>query len=222
MNSKIEQLIEELEAYIANCPYSRFSSTKILVNKEEIEDMLLDLKKKAPEEIGNYRKVVSNKDAIMRDARQKAEAMLAGAQAQLSQLVNQEAVVQQANEQARLILEDAQQQAQMLIQQAQQQAQMYQASAAQYTDQLLANTQMILERSITENQKLTEDFASLMMVVNSNRAELNPNAVSADDIPEVQPPTDEEIAANAKESAAAAAAKAQAPQSAIDGQMQKR
>ena len=37
MNSKIEQIIEEIEEYIENCKYQAFSNTKIIVDKEEYE-----------------------------------------------------------------------------------------------------------------------------------------------------------------------------------------
>ena len=36
MSSRIEQIIEEIEDYLDNCKYQPFSSTKIIVDKEEI------------------------------------------------------------------------------------------------------------------------------------------------------------------------------------------
>ena len=35
--SRIEQLIDEIEEYIDSCKYQPLSTTKILVNKEELE-----------------------------------------------------------------------------------------------------------------------------------------------------------------------------------------
>ena len=37
MSSKIEQLIDEIEDYIASCKYQTLSNSKIIVNKEEID-----------------------------------------------------------------------------------------------------------------------------------------------------------------------------------------
>ena len=41
MSSRIEQLIDEIEEYIDSCKYQTFSSSKILVNKDEIEEHTL-------------------------------------------------------------------------------------------------------------------------------------------------------------------------------------
>ena len=40
MNNKIEQIIGEIEDYIESCKYQSFSNTKIIVNKDELEDLL--------------------------------------------------------------------------------------------------------------------------------------------------------------------------------------
>ena len=37
MSSRIEQLIDEIEAYIDNCKYKAFSTDVIMVNKAEID-----------------------------------------------------------------------------------------------------------------------------------------------------------------------------------------
>ena len=38
MSSKMEQIIEEIEEYIDGCKFQPLSSTKIIVNKEELEE----------------------------------------------------------------------------------------------------------------------------------------------------------------------------------------
>ena len=37
MSSRIEQIIEEIEEFIDSCKFQPLSSTKIVVNKEELE-----------------------------------------------------------------------------------------------------------------------------------------------------------------------------------------
>ena len=74
MSSKIEQLIDEIETYIDGCKYQPFSNTKIVVDKEEIDELLRELRMKTPDEIKRYQKIISNKEAILSDARAKAEA----------------------------------------------------------------------------------------------------------------------------------------------------
>ena len=38
MASRIEQIIEEIEEYIDSCKFQPLSTTKIIVNKEELEE----------------------------------------------------------------------------------------------------------------------------------------------------------------------------------------
>ena len=68
MSSRIEQLIDEIEDYIDGCKYQPLSKTNIIVNKEEIDELLRELRMKTPDEIkrgspdavGLYRGIVEN------------------------------------------------------------------------------------------------------------------------------------------------------------------
>ena len=82
MASRIEQIIEEIEEYIDGCKYQALSSSKIIVNKDELEELLNELRSKTPEEIKRYQKIISNQDAILQEARSQADAMVAEATAQ--------------------------------------------------------------------------------------------------------------------------------------------
>lgn len=77
--SRIEQLISDIESYIDNCKFQPLSNTKIIVNKEQLEDMLAELRLKTPEEVKKYQKILNNKDAIialMQKSRQNLLLML--------------------------------------------------------------------------------------------------------------------------------------------------
>ena len=67
MSSRIEQIIEEIEEYVESCKYQPLSTTKIIVNKEEIEELLRELRLKTPDEIKRYQKIISNKEMCIRD-----------------------------------------------------------------------------------------------------------------------------------------------------------
>ena len=74
MNSRMEQIIEEIEEYIEGCKVQPLSNgTKIIVNKEGLEELLTELRLKTPDEIKRYQKIISNKEAILADAKAKAE-----------------------------------------------------------------------------------------------------------------------------------------------------
>ena len=89
MSSRIEQIIEEIEEYVESCKFQPLSTTKIVVNKEEISELLRELRLKTPDEIKRYQKIISNKDAILEDAQAKADALIAEAQAKAQELVTQ-------------------------------------------------------------------------------------------------------------------------------------
>ena len=88
MASGIEEIIEEIEEYVDECKPSAFSPSKIIVNRDELESLLEELRTKTPEEIKRYQKIISNKEAILADAQNKADAIIAQAQIQTNELVN--------------------------------------------------------------------------------------------------------------------------------------
>ena len=49
MSSRIEQIIEDIEEYVDSCKFQPLSSTKIVVNKEELEELLRELRMKTPD-----------------------------------------------------------------------------------------------------------------------------------------------------------------------------
>ena len=100
MSSRIEQIIEEIEEFVESCKYQPLSTTKIVVNKEELEELLRELRLKTPDEIKRYQKIISNKDAILADAQAKADSLIAEAQAKTKEMVSQHEVMQQAYAQA--------------------------------------------------------------------------------------------------------------------------
>ncbi|MBQ4307586.1 MAG: hypothetical protein II759_03320, partial [Lachnospiraceae bacterium] len=83
--NKIEQQISEIEQYIEECKYITFSSTKVAVDKEVIIGMLEDLKSSMPEEVALYRRVVTERERILGDAKKKAQALVDETTAQTNQ-----------------------------------------------------------------------------------------------------------------------------------------
>lgn len=178
MSSKIEQLIDEIEEYIDNCKYKAFSTEVILVNKAEIDDLLRELRMKTPDEIKRYQKVISNKEAILNDARQKAQELFKNAEVQTNELISEHEIMQQAYAQANEIVEMATKQAQDILDNATIEANNVKAAAMQYTDSILANLESILKQSIEISTRdyntLVGNLTEIDNVVTANRAELVP------------------------------------------------
>ena len=191
MSSRIEQIIEEIEEYVDSCKFQPLSSTKIVVNKEELEELLRELRMKTPDEIKRYQKIISNKDAILADAQQKADAIIADAQQKAERIVSEREVMQKALEQSHQLLDDTNAQAQDLIDNATNDSNNIRLSAISYTDEMLENLEKIMTHSIeSAGQKYNsfiKSIQSCLDIVTQNRAELSPQvAPSSYRTPEVE------------------------------------
>lgn len=180
MSSKIEQLIDEIEQYIDSCKYQALSNTRIIVNKEEIDELLRELRMKTPDEIKRYQKIISNKEAILKDAKEKAEALINAATVQTNELINEHEIMQQAYAQANEVVEMATRQAQEILDNAMMEANGVKSAAMQYTDDILGNLETLITHSIENtSQQFDRSIHSLeecLDIVKSNRMELNPAA----------------------------------------------
>ena len=187
MSSRIEELIDEIEEYIDTCKYKAFSTDIIMVNKAEMDDLLRELRMKPPEEIKRYQKVLANTEAILADARSKAEELIKNATAQTTELVNEHEIMQRAYEQANEIVAMATEQAQGILDNAMIEANNMKAAAMQYTDDILANLENILKQSIEISTRdyntLVGNLQEIDHVVTSNRAELVPANDSVNETP---------------------------------------
>ena len=167
MASRIEQIIEEIEEYIDGCKYQALSSSKIIVNKDELEELLNELRSKTPEEIKRYQKIISNKEAILADAQAKADAIIAKAQVKTDELVSEHQIMQQAYAQANEVVMIATKQAQEILD----------------TDDILRNLEISISHAMDSAKARHENYMSSLQefydVVSSNRAELNPAAEDA-------------------------------------------
>ena len=178
MASRIEQIIEEIEEYVDSCKFQPLSTTKIVVNKEELEELLRELRLKTPEEIKRYQKIISNKDAILADAQSKADGIVAAAEQRAKELVNQHEVTRQAYEQANETIMKCNQQAQAILDDANRQANAITSSAMSYTDEMLANLENILRNTIQDSgakyKAMMDSLQGAYTTVRSNRQEIAP------------------------------------------------
>ena len=178
MSSRMEQIIEEIEDYINSCKYAALSSNKILVNKEELEELIQELRTKTPEEIKRYQKIISNKEAILADAQAKADQIIAQAQIQTNELVSEHQIMQQAYAQANEVVQIATKQAQEILDNATIEANNVRSAAMQYMDDMLAHLENVV---VSATQSATTNYENLIGslnqykdIIQSNRSELHP------------------------------------------------
>lgn len=178
MSSRMEQIIGEIEEYIDGCKYQPLSNTKIVVNKEELEELLAELRLKTPDEIKRYQKIISNKEAILADAQSKADAIIAQAEVHTTELVSEHQIMQQAYAQANEIVLAATNQAQEILDHATADANDIRMASIQYTDDILKNLENIIGHAIETTRARTDGLLSSLQgcydLVNANRNELAP------------------------------------------------
>lgn len=198
MSSRIEQLIDEIEEYIDSCKYQTFSSNKIIVNKDEIEELIRELRVKTPDEIKRYQRIIQNKEEILNDAKAKAEQLINDATVQTTELISEHQIMQQAYAQADEVVTAATKQAQEILDTAVMEANNMRVSAMQYTDDLLAHVENIISNLIRTG---TSDYESLLghmkqyqEIIVGNRKELMPEP---DDLEEADLDAQEETDAKA-------------------------
>ena len=167
MSSRIEQLIDEIEDYIESCKPKFMSSTEIIVNKDEIDELLRELRMKTPDEIKRYQKIISNKEAILNDAKAKAEALINEATVHTNELINEHEIMQQAYAQANEVVTMASKQAQEILD-----------NATIEANDMLAHLENIISAS---TQQASSNYDTLIGnlnqyrdIIQSNRSELHP------------------------------------------------
>lgn len=206
MSSRIEQLIDELEEYIEGCKPKFMSNSEIVVNKNEIDDLIRELRMKTPDEIKRYQKIISNKEAILNDARAKAQALIDDAtnrskalidqtEAQTTALLSEHAVMQQAHAQADQVITQAYQQAQGILDKATLEANELRIQAAQYTEDRLAELEALMTSSI---QAATVNYENLLGtlgqyrdVIQENRRAFHPVEEIVEELPLEENPAEE-------------------------------
>ena len=193
MSSRIEQIIEEIEEYVDSCKYQPLSTTKIVVNKEELEELLRELRLKTPDEIKRYQKIINNKDAILEDAQTKADNLLAEAQTRAQEMVTEHEVMQRAYALSNETINASNKQAQDILDQATQDANDIRLSAIAYTDEMLANIEAVIRETLDnaggKYGMFIDALNSCAGVVTQNRRELAPQTAQAAAIASSYEPT---------------------------------
>lgn len=178
MNSRIEQLIDELEEYIESCKPKFMSSSEIIVNKEEIDELLRELRMKTPDEIRRYQKIISNKEAILNDARAKAQALIDEATVHTNELISEHEIMQQAYAQANGIVATAARQAQEILDKATMEANELRMQASLYTEDRLTELDSIISAAIqstnSDYERLAGSLGQYRDLIQSNLRALHP------------------------------------------------
>lgn len=183
--SRIEQLIEDIYEFIESCKMQPLSQTKVVVPKDQLYDLLDELRLRTPDEIKRYQKIIANRDNIIADAEQRALQIQAEAKEKAKSLVSENEIMQQAYYQANEMVSSASAQAEAMIKGANEDAEQIRTGALAYTNEILSEVENILANAF-ESTRLKSDAlitslkSNLDIVVNNKRElaeQLNPQPI---------------------------------------------
>lgn len=103
----IEQLIDTLEDKIDSCITIPIWGRGI-VNKEELLDMIADIRVKFPDEMKQAKWVKDERQRIISDAQKEAAGIIKAAEEKIAIMVNEHDITQQAYEKANQLIDSAQ------------------------------------------------------------------------------------------------------------------
>ena len=146
----MEQLIDEIEVYIDNCKTAGVLSggSMIKVNREELLAML--------EELAEARQVLRTKDAIIADAKSKADRIVKEAAKEAGTMIENHEIVNMANLRAGDIVGEAQKEADDLTASSRENARAVQTGALQYAQNMLEGLEYMYSSMISQEQDYFE------------------------------------------------------------------
>lgn len=164
----ILQLLEVLEDILDGSSAVPFTG-KVMVDKEELYEIITDIRLKLPNEIKQSKWVIEERNKILIDAQKEAENTIKEADSKLSKLVDEHEITKRAYEQAEEIIESAKQNAREM-----------RLGALDYADEILFgienNIKQVLEIIHNQNIELEDNLGEVVNTIYTNRQELNGNS----------------------------------------------
>lgn len=174
--SRIEQIIEDIYDFVESCKPQAFSSAKVIVPKDELYDLLDELKLRTPDEIKRYQKIIANRDSILSDAEKKAEAVLTEARVKTDNMINESDIMQQAFDRANEIVAQAEEEANRIIQEAGEDASQIRTGALSYAEEMLGEVEKVIGHAYESTRgrcdNLVETLRGNLEVLTNNRNEI--------------------------------------------------
>jgi len=155
------QLLDELEDVMDSSKAVPFSS-KVTVNKEEIYDIISEIRMKLPNELKQSKWVIEERNKILIDAQREADEIVKNAEDRMVRLVDENEVTKKAYEQAAAIIDSAKKDMRL--------------GAMEYAESVLADAEGKLKelKSVVYSESIKTDdyFAQTLDVLAENIQEL--------------------------------------------------
>lgn len=168
---KLEEMVREAK--------SMPLSSSALLNREEVLELVLEMRETLPEEIKQARWVVKDREDLLAKARTEAERLVEEAREEQLKMALKEEVVARANEEAKTITAGAEEDAAKI-----------RSDAEDYVDAKLAQFEAVLQRIQEEAQTAIKGVSRTVEQVEAGRMRLRATGTVADQ--ELSPPQEEE------------------------------
>jgi cell division septum initiation protein DivIVA len=170
--------INQLEEMVRDAKSMPLSSSALL-NRDEVLELIEQMKDSLPDEIKQARWIVKDREELLAKARRDAEAMVEQGRQEQLRLASHEAVVQKAHVESERILQEAGDDARRL-----------RLEAEDYVDAKLAQLESALQRILEDIVGTNQALARTIDQVQAGREKLRGSvpATNADIGPEVQMP----------------------------------
>jgi hypothetical protein len=122
----IYRVIDKLEAYVREGTVLPLKYR--ILSEERLMEFIEKMRATLPEEVGRAKIIATNKDRIVREAQEKAQAIVSEASSAHEQLIDQSEIVRQARTTAEIVLREAEERADKI-----------RAGADSYAAQILAD-----------------------------------------------------------------------------------
>lgn len=143
----LDEVIGELEELLRRAPHVPLLG-RALVAVEDVHPILERLRQAVPDLVRQAERVLKERDRILGQAREEAEAMVKEAQAYVERLARESVIAQRAEEEASRIREEAYREGREVRQ-----------GARQYADEVLEKLESSLQRCLTIIRQSRESLA---------------------------------------------------------------
>ena len=158
------QLLDELEEIMDSSRAVPFSN-KVSVDKEEIYDIISEIRMKLPNELKQSKWVIEERNKILIDAQKEADEIVKNAEERLVRMIDDNEVTKKAYDQAANIIESAKKTAKEMC-----------LGAMEYSESVLSDAENKLKELkavvYSESMKTDDYFAQTLNVLGENIQEL--------------------------------------------------
>ena len=161
-STRIEEIIEKIYDYIEDCKPTKFSQSKIIVQKEELLDLIDELKRRTPDEIKRYQKIIAQRDSIIKDAENDAALILEEAQKKAEELVAQTVVMKNAYSEANDLIQRATEESDRMRAEAKEYRDRVKSGILNYSGDILSDLENLLATSHKEFVARSESLINVI------------------------------------------------------------